>query len=331
MSYPNSTIPEDEIVKKILTAVLAAAVGLACLAGCSSQSMQSTANAENANSKVQVVASFYPMADFAKKIGGDRVQVMNLVPAGTEPHDWEPSTNDMKTLSSAKLFIYNGAGMEKWVDNTLSSIGNDSLVQVEASKGITLRTAAKDEHEEEEGEEEHESSQYDPHVWLSPMNTKAEMANIRDGLIKADPDGESVYRKNYEKYASELDALDQEYKDQLAKTTSKNIVVSHQAFGYLCDAYGLNQLAIEGIDADSEPDAKTMATIADFVKQNNVKTIFSEELVSPKVAQTIADETGATCEELNPLEGLSDDDLAAGKDYFSVMRENLGKLVKALS
>lgn len=309
--------------KSLLAVIVAALIAIPCLAGCSGTANNSSASSSTSSStsKMKVVTSFYAMSDFAQKIGGDRVEVTNLVPAGTEPHDWEPSTNDMKELESAKVFVYNGAGMEKWVDNVLSTLDNDGIVSVKASDGIKLLTSTD---EEEEGK-------YDPHVWLDPEYAKTEMMNIRDAFIKADPDGKKVYEDNYNMYSAKLDALNTEYKEKLKPANGKSIVVSHQAFGYLCNAYGLKQMPIEGLDADAEPDAKTMSEIVDFVKKNNVKTIFTEELVSPKVAQQIADETGATCEELNPLEGLSDEEIAQGEDYFSVMESNLGKLVKALS
>ena len=320
-------------MKKLIVTALAAIAAIACLAGCSTGS--GAADEAHSDSKVQVVASFYPMYDFAEKIGGDRVEVTNLVPAGTEPHDWEPSTTDMKTLESAKVFVYSGAGMEHWVEDIEGTLGNEALISVEASQGVDLLPAAEHEDEEDEaGREdahEHEHGQYDPHVWLSPENAKIEMGNIRDALVKVDPEGKSTYDANYEKYAGMLDELDEEYREKLSNTTDKHIVVSHQAFGYLCDRYGLTQVPIEGIQADSEPDAKTMAEIVAFVEDNDVKTIFSEELVSPKVAQSIADATGAECEALNPLEGLTDEELSAGEDYFSVMEANLDKLVKALS
>ena len=218
------------------------------------------------------------------------------------------------------------------MNDVTSAADNKDLVSVEASRGVDLLPATGDEDEHEDAHEgDHEHGQYDPHVWLSPANAKVEMANIRDALIKADPDGKNAYEKNYEKYADMLDELDQKYASELAGTASKSIVVSHQAFGYLCDRYGLTQVPIEGIEADSEPDAKTMAKIVDFVKENGTKTIFSEELVSPKAAQAISDETGASLEVLNPLEGLTDEQISAGEDYFSVMESNLDKLVKALS
>ena len=294
------------------------------------------------DSKVQVVASFYPMYDFASKIGGDRVQVTCLVPAGTEPHDWEPSTADLKAFETADMLVYNGAGMEHWVHDVLESTTNDKLVAVEASKGAHLLELSPEalaeetaEHAAEGGahahEHEDEDSKTDPHVWLAPENAKIEMNNIKEALIEIDSDGRETYEANYEKWAAECDALDSEFTKGLSGVSNHSIVVSHEAFGYLCDAYGLTQMPIEGIEADAEPDADQMAKIVDFVKQNNVKTIFSEELVSPKVAQAIADASGAQVEELNPLEGLSDEELAAGEEYFSVMRSNLDALKKALA
>lgn len=321
---------------------LGAALTLA-LGGCSSQASSGggVASSEQARSgdgeKIQVVASFYPMADFAEKVGGDRVEVKNLVPAGTEPHDWEPSTADMRTIQSADLLVYNGAGMEHWVSDVLASTEGGSLQSVEASEGIDLLDAAEEEDAHataSTGEAEadsHDHGQHDPHVWLAPENAKKELENIKDALVKVDPDNQADYEANYERAAAQLDDLDSEFKSKLANVPNKNVVVSHQAFGYLCNAYGLTQMPISGMEADSEPDAKTMAQIIDFVKENDVKAIFSEDLVSPKVAQSIADATGAQCEVLNPLEGLTDDQLAAGDDYVSVMKSNLDELVAALS
>lgn len=322
--------------KTVFASAAAAMLAIAVLGGCAAQSGPAAPDAQAGTEKVRVVASFYPMYDFAQKIGGDRVDVVNLVPTGTEPHDWEPSTADLKTLSQAQVLVYSGAGMEHWIEDVTSTLGNDQLTIVEASEGAELIPAAEDEHGHEgeashEEEADHDHGAFDPHVWLSPENARVELANIRDGLIKADPEGASVYEANYAKYAAELEKLDKEYAERLSGLANREIVVSHQAFGYLCERYGLEQHAIEGLEADSEPDAKTMSEIVDFVKGHQVKVIFSEELVSDKVAKAIASETGASTEVLNPLEGLSDEDLAAGADYFSVMRDNLDKLVRALS
>ena len=305
-----------------LAALLAALLALG-LAGCGAKGPDTAAASAAAaqtdsGAKVKVVTSFYAMEDFAKKVGGDDIEVTNLVPAGTEPHDWEPAATDVQAIQDADLFVYNGASMEHWVDDTLSSLGDKTPASVKASEGIALRVG------EEPGE-------VDPHVWLNPENAKAELANIKDALVKVDPDHKADYEANYEKYAAEFDQLDQDFKDKLGAVPNKTIVVSHEAFGYLCDAYSLTQVPITGMDAEGEPDAQTMASIIDQVKSQNIKVIFSEDLVSPKVAKQIADATGATCEVLSPIEGLTDEQIAQGEDYFSVMESNLDELMKALS
>ena len=337
-------------LKTILSLALTGALSAALLAGCGggtppevtgpspapTTAAADTSTPDTAGAKLSVMASFYPVYDFATKIGGDKVTVTDMVPAGTEPHDWEPAASDITSLEEADVFIYSGAGMEHWVTDVLAALENKDLVSVEASQGITLRAghAHHDEEEEaghtEEGEEEHEEGEFDPHVWLAPLNAKTELENIKDALVQADPDNKDTYEANYTTWSAECDKLDKEFKDTLSGLSKKDIVVSHEAFGYLCDAYGLNQMGIEGISPDSEPDPARMAEIQDFVTKNSVKVIFSEELVSPKVAQAIADATGAEVQVLNPLEGLSDEELAAGDDYFSVMRQNLQVLKAAL-
>ena len=314
-----------------LAGTLFATLGITALLGCQASAPASTdsAQAPEGQAKVKVVASFYPMADFAQKIGGDHVEVTNLCPAGTEPHEWEPSPTDITSIEESQVFVYNGADMEGWVKDALESVDTQKTQVVEASDGIQLRAA--DHSHDADGDEEAEEGTHDPHVWLNPENAKAEAKNIMDALVAADPDNKADYEANYEKYAQEFDELDAEFSQKLSQTKGKTIVVSHEAFGYLCDRYGLTQMPITGMDAEGEPDAQAMAQIIDFVRQNDVKVIFSEDLVSPKVAEQIANETGASCEVLNPIEGLTDDQLAQGEDYFSVMRSNLDELVSALN
>ena len=261
------------------------------------------------------MTSFYTMYDFAQKIGGEKVEITNMVPSGTEPHDWEPSAIDIRNMEDADVFIYNGAGMEHWAEDILKSLDNSELVTVEASEGVELIR---------------EGKENDPHVWLDPENAKIEMEHIKDAFIEADKDNAEYYNENYETYSSQLDGLNQEFEEALSQATNKDIIVAHKAFGYLCKAYGLNQIAIEGLMPDSEPDPARMEEIIQLAKKKKINTIFFEELVSPKVANTIAKEIGAKTEVLNPLEGLSEEQMDAGEDYFSVMRTNLKQIKKAL-
>lgn len=279
------------------------------------------------NGKINVATSFYIMNDFASKIGGDKINLINLVPSGMEPHDFEPKTRDITRLKAANVFIYNGAGMEGWVDKVLESADNKDMVVVEASKGIKLLNGN---NENKEQKDTAPANQNDPHVWLNPQNAIAEMSAIKDAFIKADPKNKSYYEQNFESYKSKFNELDNEFKTEVGSFKQKDIVVAHAAFGYLCNAYGLKQVAIEGLNAESEPSPARMAEISKFAKDNNVKVIFFEELVSPKVAETIAKEAGAKTDMLNPIEGLSEDDKNKGKEYISIMKDNLETLKNAL-
>ena len=313
-------------INRLSALVCACTLSLSLLTGCGTQPADTAAN----DGRLRVLTSFYPMYDFACKIGGDCIDVTNMVPSGTEPHDWEPSTNDLKNLEKADVFIYNGADMEPWADDLLVS-RSDTLHVVEASENVELRTTdGEHEHAHEHEGADHHHGDFDPHVWLDPENAKIEMEAIRDALCAADPENSTVFQSNYEKYAAELDALDAEFREKLAPLPNRTIVVAHEAFGYLCDAYGLTQVGIEGLSPDSEPDPGRMAEVIDFVREHSISTIFFEELVSPKVAEAIASETGAQAKMLSPLEGLSDEQAAAGADYFSVMHDNLAALMEAL-
>ena len=314
-------------INRLSALVCACTLSLSLLTGCGKQPADTAAG----DGRLRVLTSFYPMYDFACKIGGDCIDVTNMVPSGTEPHDWEPSTNDLKNLEKADVFIYNGADMEPWADDLLVS-RSDTLRVVEASENVELRTTdGEHEHAHEHEDADHHHGDFDPHVWLDPENAKIEMEAIRDALCAADPENSTVFQSNYEKYAAELDALDAEFREKLAPLPNRTIVVAHEAFGYLCDAYGLTQVGIEGLSPDSEPDPGRMAEVIDFVREHSISTIFFEELVSPKVAEAIASETGAQAKMLSPLEGLSDEQAAAGADYFSVMHDNLAALMEALN
>lgn len=315
-----------------LTWIIVFLFSAALLAGCGNNEASPTGQ----DDQITVYTSFYTMYDFTSKISGGKVKVINMVPSGMEPHDWEPSPKDIAGLSGADLFIYNGLGMEGWAEKVLESVNNPHLVVVEASKGITSEEQAHTEtlHDGENEEAEHGHShgdmEYDPHVWLNPLYAKKQMEAIRDGLIQVDPQNKKVYEDNFRDYSAKLDALDKAYRDAEALFKRHEIIVSHAAFGYLCSAYGLEQIAIDGISGESEPTPAKMAEIIDFAAEHDVKVIFFEEMASPKAAEAIARETGAGTAVLNSLEGLSEENLNEGKDYFSIMEENLEALKQAL-
>ncbi|MWJ32931.1 zinc ABC transporter substrate-binding protein [Saccharibacillus sp. WB 17] len=290
--------------------------------------------------KLKVEASFYPMYEFARQVGGDLADVELLVPAGTEPHDWEPTPKDIARISEADLLVYNGAGMESWVDQVLNATSGDAPAVVEASAGIDIMEGSEDEHDHEHGHEhdaaaeeghDHDHGGLDPHVWLSPRLAIEEVRGIEAAFAKADPGNADRFKSNADAYVAKLEALDKEFASGFADTKRKDFVTQHAAFGYLARDYGLTQVPIAGLSPDQEPSAQEMAEIVEFAKANDVKTIFFETLVSSKVAATIATEIGARTAVLNPLEGLTEEETAAGADYLSVMRTNLQQLQSALN
>lgn len=288
--------------------------------------LSSCAKEKEQKETLSVAASVYPVYDFAGKIAGDKAQVTLLVPAGMDSHDWEPKTSDMITLEKADLFIYNGAGMEHWTETVLKALSNPKLVAVDTSKGIDL--LGRIDSREEDEEQRHE--QYDPHIWLSPVNAKKQLHAIYEAFAAADPENKDYYQANYERYAKEADLLHEEYKAATESAENRNIVTSHQAFAYLCREYGLVQTPIQGIFADAEPSQARMREVIELIRDKQVKVIFAGAQVSSKTVDTIAAETGAAVEVLNPIESLTPEQQKNGEDYFSVMRKNLEALKKAL-
>jgi zinc transport system substrate-binding protein len=278
--------------------------------------------------KLKIVTTFYPLYEFSKQIVGDNADVQMLIPAGMEPHDWEPTPKDVAQISEAGVFVYNGGGIEPWVDNVLRSVDEPNLKTVEAAKGIKLMQGVG---EAQGGEYVHNPQALDPHVWLDPVLAEKEVQTICDVIVSADPSHAAEYRKHADAYVAKLQALDGTYKTTLQGTKSKEFVTSHAAFGYLAKQYGLKQVPIAGLDPEQEPSAAEMADIVTFAKARHVKTIFFETLVSPKVAEAVAHEIGAGTAVLNPLEGLTDEEKAQGLDYIAVMKNNLVALNKALN
>ncbi|MEL7610791.1 MAG: metal ABC transporter substrate-binding protein [Bacillota bacterium] len=306
-------------MKRLFSLLCCAALALLLLGGCFNRSPSGAQETARTDAALNVYASFYPMGDFAEKIGGEHVDVVTMVPSGVEPHDWEPTAGDIAGLEGADVFIYSGAGMEHWAQDVLSALESKDLVVVEASSGIPLI---------EGGDGDNRA---DPHVWLNPLYALVQLENIKDAFVRADPEHKVDYEANFARCADELKALDREYRETLAPIKNRDVIVAHQAFGYLCAAYGLNQIAIEGLSPDSEPAPARVAELIDFAKEHKIAVIFFEELTSPAVAETIADATGARTDVLSPLEGLSDEQRQSGADYFSIMRKNLEKLGAALS
>lgn len=268
---------------------------------------------EKNNDNLTIVASFYTMYDFANKIAGDKVNVINLMPSGTEVHDWEPSTKDMYSMENADIVVYNGAGMESWVDKVKDSLSSDSTVFLETTKDIQI------------------SENHDPHVWLDPMLAKIQMKAILDALCNVDPENSLYYNDNYEKYSVQLDELNTAYEEAASKFSKHEIIVAHEAYGYLCSAYGITQIGIDGLSSHNEPSPVRMSEIIEIGKEKNIEYIFYDEMESKKTAEIVAEEVGANIEILTSIETLTTENEQNGDDYFSLMYANLEKLKAALS
>lgn len=287
-------------MKKIsfMIPILSAAILSGCGAG----------NGQQDSGKLQVYTSFYAMYDFARMIGGDMAEIHNICPVGSEPHDFEPTAQDMAGLSKADVFIYNGLGMEHWADSAAETLGDDTII-VEASSAVPNIT---------------ENS--DPHVWLDPENAIAELEAIADSFSRADPDNAQYYMENLGDYRDKAKELDWKFENASENFSSREIITSHDAYSTLCSAYDLVQIPINGVDNEEEPTPARMAEVETHIKENNIKYIFTEPLSTSKIIDTISADTGCGVLTLDPFEGNLDN-----KDYFTVMNENLEALKQALN
>ena len=301
------------------------AVFMLVLNGCGKES---TDQESNKNGKIAIYTTLYPLHDFAGKIAGDRAVVENIVPPGVEPHDFEPSVKDMRMLNEADLLIYNGAGFEAWVEKTASALNNKKLRVVEASKNIDLLHEQKETSHKEDEHDHHGG--YDPHIWLDPNRAKLQAKAIKEALAEIDPEHRDIYEANYQHLVQQFDGLDVSLKDLRDHVQKTEVVVSHSSFGYLTNTYGLEQISIAGLSPSDEPTQRDLQEIIETIKERQVKYIFFETLVSGKIAEVVKNEVGAEALTLNPLENLTQEEIAQGKDYFSIMKDNIEVLRKAL-
>ena len=375
------------------------------------------------DSKIRVLASFYPYYEFTRNVAGDSAIVEQYLPSGIEAHDWEPRAQEIQSLKSTDVFVYNGLGMEPYVENMISSGEFDNVLFVKASEGIEIMKFNENEHdethadefaheieeiieefehghitasqtleeieevlhahqgdghdhynmaiesiekifhqiedghvsqedgieemhhiilevegeneakhaeEEEEGHGHDHDFEFDPHIWLDPILVKQQVNNIKNGLIKADPQNKEHYEQNAMQYNKELDALDMKIKSSLSSCSKDTFVPFHNAFTYLGDRYGLKIMALSGVAPDSEASAAEIAEFVDFVKDNDIKVIFAEELIDPRLAQVIANEAGAEVLLFSPIEALTQDEAGQNITYIDKMEKNLDALTVAL-
>lgn len=315
---------------------LAAAVALAATPG-----LAQTA-APAAAPKLPVVASFSILGDFVKNVGGDRIALTTIVGPNGDSHVYQPTPADAKKIAAAKVVFVNGLGFEGWMDRLVKASGSKATVIV-ATKGITPRertaTEPQEEDEHDHGKAKgkgkdhaHDHGPIDPHAWQSIANAKIYVANIRDGLIAADPAGKAEYEANAAAYLAKLDALETQVKAAIAAIPADRrvIITSHDAFGYLGDAYGVKLLAPEGVSTETEASAKDVGRIIRQIKTQKVPAVFLENVTNPKLVDRIAKESGAKVGGTLYSDALSDDKGPA-PTYIDMMQSNVQKLSSALT
>ncbi|MFQ5572659.1 MAG: metal ABC transporter solute-binding protein, Zn/Mn family [Nitrosopumilaceae archaeon] len=300
--------------KQTKTAILAIAVIIPISSLYVWNSDQSFVSATSDSTEISVIVSFYPLYEFTKQVGQDKVNVSMLVPPGIEPHDWEPTISELLRMHEADLIVINGIGLESWVDD-IDTVNSDVII-VDTSKGISVI--------DYDILEDSDHHSVDPHIWLNPVMAKTQVSNIVDALITIDPINEQFYRQNAESYHDKLDALDAKIKDELSGC-KKDFIAFHNAFSYFSIEYGLNQHSIiDSNESNIGPTLKTLETVINLAQTYDIDVIFTEA-VDTRTSQVIANEIDAKVLVLSPIEAVGDN-----SNYFLKMENNLSNLKEAL-
>jgi len=311
------------MTKRPLRRALSLAAGLTMVAACGSDDGAgggaSGGDGGSGSDVLSIQAAFYPLQWITEQIGGDAVSVEGMTPPGAEPHDLELTPQDVAAVGEADLVVYL-ADFQPAVDDAVDQEAADTSFDAAEHTDLDLTYTPI-----EEGEEEaDEAGATDPHFWLDPMRLADVADALAERLGELDPDSADTFSDNAAELRTALEDLDSEFTEGLATCENTDLVTSHNAFGYLAEAYGFTQVGITGLTPEEEPSAADLAEVADFVEENDVRTIYYETLVSPAIADAVAAETGAQTALLDPLEGLTDE--SEGSDYLEVMRSNLESL-----
>lgn len=274
-----------------------------------------------ADKKIIALASFYPLYEFTNQVGGDNVNAFLLVPFGVEPHDWEPTIQDLQRIQRADLILINGLGFENWIQDVTSI--NPDVIIVDTSNNISIIGESR--HESEKGHSLYSKSFGDPHIWLNPIMAKIQVENIAQSLIQIDPENQKLYSQNADSYIKKLDLLDNKIKRELADC-KKDFISFHNSFSYFSNQYGLNQhTIINSNEPHGEPKSKTLERVINLAKDLELNVIFTEEAVDPRTSQVIANEIGGKVITLSPLEVVD-----SQSTYLEKMEQNLSNLKEAL-
>lgn len=281
--------------------------------------------------RLQVVTTIFPLYDFVRAIGAETVSVQLLLPPGVEAHNFEPKPEDLVRVSKADLFIYTNAEMEPWGERLFRSVENGSSKRIEAGAGARYLSAKTGGDDHDHGHEHGAASSRDPHIWLNIANAKLMVDNIAAALCAKAPAKRELFLANAAAYKKKLDELEVRFRTGLADCKTREFIHGgHYAFAYLADSYKLTYLSAYGITADSEPSPRRMMELVSTIRQHGLKTIFFEELLAPRVAETIAGETGAELLRLHGIHNVSRQELDGGATYLGLMEQNLAHLRKGL-
>jgi zinc transport system substrate-binding protein len=283
----------------------------------------------NKSDRIKIVVSLFPIYDFSKNIGKEKVEVFLLLPPGVESHSFEPKPSDIVQLNNSDIFIYTNKYMEPWAENIVKGIENKNLLVIDSSKNIVFAEESEAYGKARGSKEKH--SEIDPHIWLDIDNAKIMVDNILAGVVQKDPANKDFYKKNADEYKSELDLLDKKYKEGLVGC-KKNIFINsgHSAFSYIARKYGLKYISVYGLSPDAEPTSKNLIKISKTLKENGLNHIFYEELIMPRMAETIAKETGAKLVFLHGAHNVSKEDFEKGISFLALMEKNLENLKTGL-
>ncbi|WP_407272798.1 metal ABC transporter solute-binding protein, Zn/Mn family [Radiobacillus sp. PE A8.2] len=344
-------------MKKFVWVIVINAAVISLLTGCGAdKEVQQTTDESDV---LSIYTTIYPIAFFASEIGGSHVEVESILPAGSDPHTYEPTTKTMLEIAKADAFIYNGAQLETYAKKIGDALESEQVLMVEASEGIALLEHTNDEKEHQEDTDSHDEEDHsedthshdeetqedidshddeehlhdhedaDPHVWIDPIRSISLAENIMKTLIELKPEAEDEFLQNFENLKTRLEELDTDF-HKLETFQNKEILVTHAAYGYWESAYGLEQIAISGISSTQEPSQKQLETIIDLVKEHDIRYLLFEQNIESKVADVIQAETEVESLNIHNLEVLTEEDINNDEDYFTLMYQNLDVLVKAL-
>lgn len=333
---------------------------------------EKTTGDESSDDKtLSIYTTVYPVQFFTEQIAGDSVEVTSILPPGTDPHTFEPTTKEMVKLAEADAFIYNGAGLEGYAETISEAVEPEGVTILEASEGLDIEESLHDyepsndaEHNEDvshkdeeesheghdhadeeeshsgnetseetsdEGHEGHNHGGLDPHIWLDPLRSIQMAENVKELLIELKPSQEAMYNENFEELKKKLKELDQDFHEQLEQQPKNDIIVSHAAYGYWEKAYGLHQIAVAGLSPTQEPSQKDLEGIIETAEEHDINHVLFEQNITPKVAEVVQKEIGAEALRIHNLSVLTEENIENEEDYFSLMRENLAQLKEALS